>query len=32
MDRFLFRFFDTVWEAIRGVFRNKRSERQRNKK
>ena len=31
MDQFLFRLFDTIWEAIRGVFGRKRSDRQRDK-
>ncbi len=32
MDQFIFRLFDTVWEAIRGVFGKKRAEKQREKK
>lgn len=31
MDQFIFRLFDTVWEAIRSVFRKKRTERNKNK-
>ena len=30
MDQFIFRLFDTIWEAIRGVFRKKRVEHAKN--
>lgn len=32
MDNFLFRFFDTVWEAIMGAFRKKRNTPKSKKK
>lgn len=32
MDSFVFRFLDTLWEALTGVFRRKKAERPPKKK
>ena len=31
MDQFIFRLFDTVWEAIRSVFQKKKTQRSKEK-